>query len=176
MQRLGFKFISLLNLFVHVKCMSSEVSDEKLRKGYWFIRHATNWVILNECNRRIFTNTVKEKEELVEKIKVLSWRWTLARFKVRTCLYYDWFWSPQDCLLIWSGYVAALVVITWLVIDWRVRSHAGGVCCWNKQISAVHLSIGGFCYALCVCSILFFGVGSNGRSCLGRVLLHIYGT
>ena len=36
--------------------------------------------------------------ELVEDIKVLSWRWCLTRLKILSCLFYEWSWNPRKCL------------------------------------------------------------------------------
>ncbi|AES95585.1 hypothetical protein MtrunA17_Chr5g0409511 [Medicago truncatula] len=38
-------------------------------------------------------------DELVEEVKVLSWRWVLGRFNVPACMYYEWCWCPCECLL-----------------------------------------------------------------------------
>jgi hypothetical protein len=36
---------------------------------------------------------------IVDEVKVLSWKWSLARLKVPSCMYYEWSWDPGDCLL-----------------------------------------------------------------------------
>ncbi|GAU45559.1 hypothetical protein TSUD_27600 [Trifolium subterraneum] len=36
---------------------------------------------------------------IVEDIKVLSWKWCLARMKLSPCLFYEWTWDPGECLL-----------------------------------------------------------------------------
>jgi len=38
-------------------------------------------------------------EDIVEEIKVLSWRWSLSMLNFLTYLYYEWCWNPKDCLL-----------------------------------------------------------------------------
>lgn len=38
-------------------------------------------------------------EDIVEEIKVLSWRWTLNRIYILACVYHEWCWNPKDCLV-----------------------------------------------------------------------------
>lgn len=58
-------------------------------------------------NNRIFNNLTCEAAELVEAIKVLSWRWKLSRLKVPASLFYEWYWCPRDCLIL-DGAVSVL--------------------------------------------------------------------
>lgn len=69
-----------------------------MRKGFWLVWHAIIWVIWKARNAKIFENHSKDVEEMVEEIKVLSWRWMLMRLKVLPCLFYEWNWDPEDCL------------------------------------------------------------------------------
>jgi len=46
----------------------------------------------------VFHNVEKEAEELVEEVKLLSWKWTLSIVKVPSFLFYEWNWNPRDCL------------------------------------------------------------------------------
>lgn len=50
-------------------------------------------------NARIFEDLVKDVEEMVKEIKVLSWRWVLTRLNCSPCLFYEWNWDPGDCLM-----------------------------------------------------------------------------
>ena len=61
--------------------------------------HAPLWVIWKAWNDRIFNNLIKEPDEIVEDIKVLSWSWVLSRLKNPPCLFYEWSWNPKACLL-----------------------------------------------------------------------------
>jgi len=62
---LEFTFIMSPNLFVHFECWTGIVTSEKLRNSYWIIWKATIWVIWNARNFRLFSNLVKEVDELV---------------------------------------------------------------------------------------------------------------
>jgi len=87
---LEFSFITSLNLFVHLKCWSNVVSNEKLCKGFWIIWKVSIWEIWNARNWRVINNEVKEREETVEEVKLLSLRWYLTRLRVPICLYCEW--------------------------------------------------------------------------------------
>jgi hypothetical protein len=36
--------------------------------------------------------------EVVDGIKLASWRWGLSRHKIPVCLFYEWCWDPGLCL------------------------------------------------------------------------------
>lgn len=69
------------------------------RKGFRTIQHAVVWNIWRVRNDRIFNNKIGEVDELVEAIKVLSWRWWLSRMNSLVCMFYEWLWDPKECLL-----------------------------------------------------------------------------
>jgi hypothetical protein len=41
---------------------------------------------------------VESVEEVVDKIKVLAWRWYLGRLAKNPCFYYKCLWDPLICL------------------------------------------------------------------------------
>jgi hypothetical protein len=59
--------------------------------------HTTLWSIWNARNNKNFKNLVKEPMEIVEDIKVLSWRWSVDRLRIAPCLFYEWSWDPGIC-------------------------------------------------------------------------------
>lgn len=96
---MGSAFLIPPNLFVHWYCWMGEVTNKKLVKGLGLIWHTTIWFLWKARNDKIFNNTTFEVDEIVEKIKVMSWRWLLTRTKTPVCLFYEWCWNPQFCLL-----------------------------------------------------------------------------
>jgi hypothetical protein len=48
-------------------------------------------------SRVIFRSVRREPLELVEEVKVLSWKWSADRLKISPCLYYEWVWDPDIC-------------------------------------------------------------------------------
>lgn len=65
----------------------------------------TNGIVKGTGLFGIFNNTICEMEELVEAIKVLSWRWTLSSLNLPACLFYEWSWNPKGCASCGSGAV-----------------------------------------------------------------------
>jgi len=62
------------------------------------IWQAAIWVFSKARNDRIFNNVVKGVEEIVEEIKVLSWRWMMGMRDTPVCMFYEWKWCPEACL------------------------------------------------------------------------------
>jgi hypothetical protein len=73
--------------------------NAKIRKGFLFIWHASLWSIWKARNSSIFANGNFSPRAIVEEIKIVSWKWCLARLKVIPFMYYEWLWDPGDCLL-----------------------------------------------------------------------------
>lgn len=96
---LDFMFIIPPNLFIHWECWSGMASNTRIRKGFRLIWNAAVWCIWQVRNKKIFENVVCCVETLVEAIKVLSWRWSLTRLNIPTCMYYKWSWNLKDCFL-----------------------------------------------------------------------------
>jgi hypothetical protein len=71
----------------------------KIRKGFVLIWHATLWSIWKARNNAIFASGIFNPRLIVEEIKMVSWKWSLARLKLAPCLFYEWSWDPGDCLL-----------------------------------------------------------------------------
>jgi len=136
MDWLNFNFITPNNLFVHLECWSGEVRDKKMRKGVWLIWHAIIWVIWKGRNERIFNNLIKEEEELVEEIKVFSWRWVLSRLNVSPCLFYEW-WTLVNVLrgllkgrgMLVGGSTLVFIFNCSFVLCWVVSLSLERCCC-----------------------------------------------
>jgi len=89
-------FITPPNLFIHWKCWVG--GNKNIKKGRWFIWLSTIWVLWKVRNDKIFNGRNFEVDEIVEVIKVLSWRWFLSRTKIPVCLFYEWILNPILCL------------------------------------------------------------------------------
>jgi hypothetical protein len=82
-------FITPPNLFVHWDCWCGEGGNKKVINGLRLVWHTAVWLLWKARNDKIFNNSNCEVEELVENIKVLSWRWMLYRTKIPACLFYE---------------------------------------------------------------------------------------
>jgi len=96
---LGVNLMTPQNLYVHFACWSDEANPRRLKKAFWLIWHAVIWTMWKERNARIFQNQFKHVDELVDEVKALSWCWALNRLRIASCLFYEWCWNPQECLL-----------------------------------------------------------------------------
>lgn len=91
-------FITPPNLFVHFEVWCGGARDKNIILGLRLIWQATIWVLWKVRNERLFKDNIMEVDEIVENIKVLSWRWMLSRMTTPSCLFYEWCWNPQLCL------------------------------------------------------------------------------
>lgn len=56
------------------------------------------WVLWKTQNDKIFKGVNHAMDDIMEEVKVLSWRWTCSRMHIPTCLIFEWRWNPQFCL------------------------------------------------------------------------------
>jgi hypothetical protein len=96
---IGRSFITPPNLFVHWECWNGGERNKNVLKGLWLIWHTTIWVMWKAQNDKIFKGVNFAVDDIVEEVKVLSWRWTLSRLHIPACLYFEWCWDPHWCLL-----------------------------------------------------------------------------
>jgi hypothetical protein len=99
-----FKWLDLLliippSIATLFEILKEAARNAKIRKGFLMVWHATLWTIWKARNNAIFASGNFNPRLIVEDIKVLSWKWCLARLKVYPCMYYEWSWDPGDCLL-----------------------------------------------------------------------------
>jgi len=87
------------DLFNLWRCWNDMLPQRKyLKKGLKIIWHTAIWVMWKARNNVIFNNYDLSVDHMVEEIKVVSWRWTLSRLKIPSCLFYKWCWNPRYCL------------------------------------------------------------------------------
>ncbi|KAK2410379.1 hypothetical protein QL285_045745 [Trifolium repens] len=94
---LGVVVVVPPNLFHLFDCLSVAAKNKKIRKGFRLIWHTVFWSIWRVRNNFIFNNVRTEPLELVEEIKVVSWKWSTDRLKITPCLFYEWSWDPGIC-------------------------------------------------------------------------------
>jgi len=98
MRWLGMNFLTPPNLFLLWENWDGVSVNKKIRSGFRLVWHAVVWSIWRAKNDKIFNNNTGEVDDLVEAVKVLSWRWWLSRLNSPTCLFYEWHWNPKECL------------------------------------------------------------------------------
>jgi hypothetical protein len=95
---LGLVFVMPANVAMFYECFLGAAGSKKRRIGFSLIWHATVWMLWKSRNKIIFSNGVKDPEELVDLVKISSWKWGLSRHKLPVCLFYEWCWDPGLCL------------------------------------------------------------------------------
>jgi hypothetical protein len=86
---LGVVLVMPPSIFQLFDCLSVSAKNIKMRRGYRLVWHTAIWTIWNARNNFIFNKVKKELMEIVEDIKVMSWRWSADRLKIPPCLYYE---------------------------------------------------------------------------------------
>jgi len=99
MRWLGGYLLIPPNLFIHSACWCVVEKKKKIMKGFYVIWLTTIRVMWKARNNKVFNSLTCGVEKIVEEIKVLSWRWSLSRLHILSCLFYEWTWNPKDCLL-----------------------------------------------------------------------------
>jgi hypothetical protein len=96
---LGVVIVMSANSFYLFDCLSEVGANKKYRNGLRLVWHTAIWVLWRARNNLIFNNIREDPVDIVEGIKVLSWRWSVDRLNIPPCLYYEWVWDPGDCFL-----------------------------------------------------------------------------
>ncbi|KAK2395404.1 hypothetical protein QL285_057145 [Trifolium repens] len=97
MRWLGLVIVIPSNLVTSFAILVGCAKDKKAKKGLILIWNAIVWVLWKHRNDRIFNDREMNIEELVDQIKLWSWRWFINRMATGPCLLYEWNWSPFDC-------------------------------------------------------------------------------
>jgi hypothetical protein len=82
-------FVIPHNLFFHWECWCGRETNKNVLKGLRLIWLSTIWVLWKGRNDKNFKGSTFEVDDLVEEVKVLSWRWMLYRMNLPVCLYYE---------------------------------------------------------------------------------------
>jgi hypothetical protein len=71
---------------------------KKLRKGLCMIWNGVVWAIWRRRNAVIFDNGRRDAVEIIEEIKVTTWKWWISQSKVSNSLLYEWQMEPILCM------------------------------------------------------------------------------
>jgi hypothetical protein len=85
------------SLFSMLNCLLC-AGNPKVRKGRLMICCAVIWTIWRFRNAVLSDNGAGSIPELVEGVKLASWKWWLARSSCAPCLFYEWKTEPTICL------------------------------------------------------------------------------
>jgi hypothetical protein len=87
------------SVFSILNCVLA-AGNPKGNKGRMMIACAVFWMLWKFRNQAVFDNGSSSVVELVEGVKVASWKWWLARTKNSQCLFYEWNQEPGLCLIV----------------------------------------------------------------------------
>jgi hypothetical protein len=88
---LPHNLFSILNYF-------NSIGGKKLRKGLRMIWNAVVWSLWRHRNAVLFENGNINSVEVLEAVKVLSWKWWLSQLMTVHPLYYEWSVQPNLCI------------------------------------------------------------------------------
>jgi hypothetical protein len=94
---LRLPFILPHNLFSILNFLSQS-RGKKLRKGLVMIWYGVVWSLWHCWNAVMFDNGRKEAAEVIEEIKMVTWKWRLSQSKVAHSLLYEWYMEPILCM------------------------------------------------------------------------------
>jgi hypothetical protein len=73
-------------------------AKNKKERGGLVVWNSFVWIIWQARNNCIFNNGTVFLDDLVEQIKLMSWKWFIGKVAKGPCLLYEWKWSPLDCM------------------------------------------------------------------------------
>jgi hypothetical protein len=83
------------NLFSLLASFIEFPGRKRLRQGLVLVWSAVIWKVWNHRNRIIFYNGVVNGADLVDDVKIASWKWWMGSGKSPPCLYYEWLKEPM---------------------------------------------------------------------------------
>ncbi|GAU34029.1 hypothetical protein TSUD_16170 [Trifolium subterraneum] len=86
---LGVIIVTPPTMLLLFEVMRGSARNKKIHLGYLMIWHATLWCIWKARNKACFANDNFNPKVIVEDIKVVSWKWCLARLKIAPCMFYE---------------------------------------------------------------------------------------
>ena len=90
-------FITPPNLFIHWECLGGG-GIRILKRVVGLFGFQPYGCCGKSGMRRFSMGEIFEVDEIVEEIKVMSWRWLLSRTNIPVCLFFEWSWNPIWCL------------------------------------------------------------------------------
>ncbi|PNX69227.1 hypothetical protein L195_g056601 [Trifolium pratense] len=94
MSWLGLVVIVPQNLVTSYGMLVGCGKDKRNRECLALIWNSLMWVIWRFRNDCIFNNKEATVEEMVDEVKLLSWKWFMGR---SACMLYEWRWDPFEC-------------------------------------------------------------------------------
>jgi hypothetical protein len=94
---LGFIIVTPSNLLTSFAVFVGHGRDKISCKALILVWNTIMWVMWKNRNDCVFNDKQANIEDMVDEIKLLSWKWFLSGMAKGPCLLYEWKWSPLDC-------------------------------------------------------------------------------
>ncbi|PNY12961.1 pantothenate synthetase [Trifolium pratense] len=107
------------NFFKLFAWLNDEAKNKKVRKGFRLVWHTMLWVMWKSRNNHIFHNVLKNPIEIVDEIKMLTWKWSVEKLKIILCHFYEWIWDPVNALgisAVLCNRCGVVLVFEWLFV------------------------------------------------------------
>jgi len=87
---LGLEFVILIGLAQLFQAFTSIGRGKRVRLGLFLVWHAVIWTIWTSRNNLIFSSGTPSEEPVVDRVKLLAWKWFLAKCPASSCSYHEW--------------------------------------------------------------------------------------
>jgi hypothetical protein len=87
--------LGLAQLFQAFTCLGG---GKRVRLGLLLVWHAVIWTIWESRNDLIFAGGLLHEESVVDRVKILAWKWFWAKCPASSCSLYEWEVQPVLCL------------------------------------------------------------------------------
>lgn len=94
---LGWEFVIPLGLAQLFLSFTGLGRGKRVRLGLLLIWHAVIWTIWTSRNDLIFSGGALREEPVVDRAKLLAWKWFLAKCPDSSCSFYEWEVQPVLC-------------------------------------------------------------------------------
>jgi len=94
---LGWEFVIPLGLAQQFFSFTGLGRGKRVRIGLLIVWHAVIWTIWTSQNDLILSGGARSEEPVVDRAKLLAWKWFLAKCPASSYTYYEWEMQPILC-------------------------------------------------------------------------------
>jgi len=94
---LGWEFVIPLGLARQFQYFTGLGASKRVRLGLLLVCHAVIWIIWTSRNDLMFFGGAIGEEPVVDRAKLLTWKWFLAKCPASSCTYHEWKMQPILC-------------------------------------------------------------------------------
>jgi hypothetical protein len=95
---LGFIIVLPNTIVSSLAVLMNCAKSKNQKRGLCFVWNVFMWVMWKVRNDLIFNNVTVSTDEVIDRIKLLSWKWFVGRIAKGPFLLYEWHWDPLECM------------------------------------------------------------------------------